>query len=238
MNRIRNLLALAAVVVAAVPLRAQDTTPYEPGSFTLQVPRGITMARSHAQTLPAMQQETFMGGNPRLGLLSVIHTSMRGLPQDSRLRTGAGSDQLLRDTAKLRAAVSSARDTSGAAERELRRMNDDTTVAGRREILRANRDVFRRGSRTITVPAEAREIVTENRITLRSPMTISLGADMPPLSGVLDASVPRRGNMELWIVFYANKAEVPGFSEQAARVLDTFQITGGPTTAPVAPQDE
>jgi len=238
MPRFRTLLALAAVAMAATPLRAQDTTPYEPGSFTLQVPRGIVMTRSHAAAQPSMRQETFMGGNPRLGLLSVIHTSMQGLPQDPRLRAGPGSDQLLRDTAQLRAAVSSARDTSRAAERELRRLNGDTTIAGRRAVLRANRDVFRRGARTITVPAEAREIVTDNRITLRSPMTISLGADMPPLAGILDASVPRRGNVELWIVFYANKAETPGFSADAARVLDTFQITGGATTAPVAPRNE
>jgi len=236
MSPIRSTLALAVLVAAALPLRAQGgTVLYDAGSFTLQVPPGMAMLRNHATNAPNTRSERFMGGNERLGMVMVVHSTVQGVPQDPRLRSVAGTRPLLRDSATVRAAIGSPRDTSRALDRELHRELGDTTLAHRRQLLLQSREVFRSGSRTMTLPAEASEVVTENRITLRSPVSVSLGADMAPLQGTADVSIPRRGDAEVWVVMYVNAANTPGVAATAARVLDTFRITGGPTTAPLAP---
>jgi hypothetical protein len=141
--------------------------------------------------------------------------------------------QIVGDSARRRAALQSGRDTSRAAQREMGALND-TSLAARRTMLRGTRATFVQGSRFVVLGGETREIVTDNRITLRSPATLRIDADLS-LVGTADVSFPRRGPTEFWIVVYAVEKRTPESDAAAARMLDSFYVTGAPTSVPVTP---
>lgn len=234
----RTYVMLVALGVAASPLAAQVAdagSRYDAGSFVIEPPPGIRLARINTTELPTMRSETFGGGDMEHGAVMIIHSVITGLPSDPTFRTPAGVRQVLSDTARRRAAVQSPPDTSRALLNELMKALNDTSLAARRALLASTRTPFaQNASRVVVLGAQTREIVTENRVTLRSSATLHLNTDLS-LVGTADASMPRRGAGEFWIVIYATRTRTPESDAIAVRMLDTFRLTGGPTTVEATP---
>jgi len=229
----RTYVMLVALDVAATPLAAQVAdagSRYDAGSFVIELPPGVRLARIHAAEFPTMRSESFVGGNPEHGAVMITHTVMTELPSDPAFRTPAGVRQVLSDTARRRAAIQSAPDTSRALRNEFMKQLNDTSLAARRALLERTRaPLAQNASRVMVLGAQTREIVTDNRVTLRSSATWNLGPDLT-LVGTADASLPRRGAGEFWVVIYATRVRTPESDAIAARMLDSFRVTGGPTT--------
>lgn len=235
MPRTRSHVVLIALLAAAMSCAARPAAAqnrYDAGSFTIELPQGVRLARTNVSQQATMRAESFTGGDPQNGAVLVIHTVLTGIPQDPALRTPAGVRQIVGDSARRRAALQS-RDTSRAAQRELGMLND-TSLAARRAMLRGTRATFVQGSRFVFLGDETREIVTDNRVTLRSPATLRIDASLS-LVGTADVSFPRRGRTEFWIVVYATEKRTPESDAAAARMLDSFHVTGAPTSVPVTP---
>lgn len=228
------LIALSAAALLAAPSPGAAQSRYDAGSFTVELPPGIQLALTSVNERPTARSETFAGVIPGEALVMVIHTSITGLPADSAMRSVRGYQQIRGDSARLHAAVNSARDTSQAAWRQTRRMLNDTSLSTRRAYLRQNGAVVAMGSRYISVGSDTREIVTPNRLTLRSPATVQIDTDLV-LVGTVDVSVPRRGPADIWLVVYAAKQRTAESNTAATRMLDSFSITGAPTSVPVTP---
>lgn len=224
-------LIAAAALCAVRPAAAQNR--YDAGSFTIELPQGVRLARTNASQQPTMRTESFTGGDPQNGAVLVIHTVLTGIPQDPALRTPAGVQQIVGDSARRRAALQSARDTSHAAQHALGSLND-TSLAVRRAMLQRTRATFVQGSRFVVLGGETREIVTGNRITLRSPAILRIDTNLS-LVGTADVSFPRHGPTEFWIVVYATEKKSADSDAVAARMLDSFHVTGAPTSVPVTP---
>jgi hypothetical protein len=238
MAHIRTYVMLVALGVAATPLAAQVAdggSRYDAGSFVIELPPGIRLARIHAAEFPTMRSESFVGGDLEHGAVMITHAVMTELPSDPAFRTPAGTRQALSDTARRRAAIQSAPDTSRALRNEFMQTLNDTSLATRRALLESTRaPLAQNASRVVVLGTQTREIVTENRVTLRSSATLHIDNDLS-LVGTADASMPCRGAGEFWIVIYATKTRTPESDAIAARMLDTFRLTGGPTTVETTP---
>ncbi|HVG45868.1 MAG TPA: hypothetical protein VM890_14100, partial [Longimicrobium sp.] len=120
-------------------------------------------------------------------------------------------------------------DTSRAYRDKVRSALADTALDGRQYALRQVHATFSAVNQAalLQVSGDPREIVTDERVTLRSPVTLRLQG-MPPLHGTADLMVPRRGEMVLWIVVRAAPRRGPAFDAATERMLDSFRITERP----------
>ena len=235
MSRSRTFLAfLASLTLAAVsaPLHAQYSR-YDGGTFTIELPSGIRtpLALVQRREDPANAFEAYLGTGQHLGmrgLVLVTRTRMLGLPNDRALVDSTMAERMRADTfgAHWRQLRGSRADTSAAARRTLEQMMSDTSVALRRRVLRRAHSLFPRGDATIQLEGEGREIVTEDRVTLRSLATVHLDSG-PPLQGIADLTVSRRagGLLETWVVVYAASRRTPAAEAAAVRMLDSFRVT-------------
>jgi hypothetical protein len=99
------------------------------------------------------------------------------------------------------------------------------TLANLRAIAHQTRANWLAAQRDTRITGEAREIVLPDRLTLRMPMAnVSSGQ-----VGTGDLSVRREGGrVEVWMVMYTASERGPAVDSAAARVLDSFRLTGRP----------
>ncbi|HKP77280.1 MAG TPA: hypothetical protein VJT67_17240 [Longimicrobiaceae bacterium] len=239
MLRTATSFALLALVTASAPLRAQQRPArYDAGSFSLELPSGITGLRLvQRKQDPAQMFEGYVGfgnhGGTRV-LVMVNRTVHHALPGDPALRDSAAARRLLADTssARWRRFRESPADNSPAGQRLFMQVMGDTSLAARRIMVQRLQFLFSHGNDWIRTEGDGREIVTEDRVALRSPATVDL--DMGTMRGTGDVSVSRRG-METWVVIFASAERTPALDGAAARMLDSFRAT---TAAPEATPPE
>jgi hypothetical protein len=224
--KVSRRLTLAALLLAAAPLHAQNagTHRFDGGTFSVELPAGIPAL----QLLRDGGRTQIFGGRHADGSVVLV------------LR-GRATGQVT-DTASARRTLMRMSNDSAAVERRLQDLGDlsrrdpdavldalaDTTLEARRFFLQQVHAAFVQFNQAeIGLSGDAREIVTDERVALRSPVTLRL-AGSPPLQGTADVLIPRRGAMTMvWIVAYAAPRRTPAFDAAAQRTLDSFRVTGG-----------
>ncbi|HEX8693128.1 MAG TPA: hypothetical protein VF746_11950 [Longimicrobium sp.] len=232
MQSFRTSLVVLALLAAAPSLPAQSTRPYDGGRFTIELPRGITgLTLIRKVEDPASAFEGYVGGGYDVGLVMVNRTVLRGVPRHPALADSAALRRLLTDTsaARVRQLREAPVDTSAAARRAFMQAMGDTSLATRRAGLELLQSLFVRGDDWIRLEGDGREIVTEDRVARRSPVTVDL--DRASLHGIADISVPRQGGLEVWMVLYAAVERTPAVEAAAARMLDSFRVKPAPADA-------
>lgn len=220
MSRSRALLVFVALLAAASP--AQGQTRYETGRFTVELPRGVArLELARAVEKPASSFEAYVSRSS-MGVVMV----MRSLP---RGRTGHGIadsaavDRLMEESpARIRQILSAPMDTSARARRMFREIASDTALATRRAHLQTIRQVWGGVHPWLRMEGEGHEIVTEDRVTHRIPVTVT--GEGPPLRGIADLSLSRRPGVEMWMVMYVAPERTPAVEAAAARMLDSFRL--------------
>jgi hypothetical protein len=233
MLRNRTSLALIALVAAAAPLHAQAPR-YDAGSFSIELPSGVAQLRLIRKVEdPASAFEGYVGAGVHRGsrvLVMVNRTMIRGLPSEVTRRDSAALRRLLADTssARWREVRESRLDNSPAAQRVFALAMRDTSLAARRLGLQRAQALFSNGDGWIRTEGEGREIVREDLLALRLPVTVDLDAGL--YRGLVDISIARRG-MDTWTVIFAalEPTLTPALEAAAVRMLDSFR------PAPVAP---
>jgi hypothetical protein len=228
--RTRPCFALAALLLAAAPLHAQNAGMHRvrAGSFSLEVPAYIPgLERVHEEELAGHRFEMFGGGHVDESVVLVQQGRAAEFSTDTAgMRAGLG--RFYRDTALITRYVQALADTAHPEHGEIVRVLRDTTLVNRRWFLHQYRGMWATGSpsRWISISGEPREIVTDERIALRSPIRLQMGEGVPDLYGTVDVVIQRRGEVMVWIVAHAAQQRSAAFDEVTERVLDSFRITG------------
>jgi hypothetical protein len=223
--------ALAVLLLAAVPLHAQPAGMHRvgAGSFSMEVPSYIPgLERVHEQTIAGHHFESFGGGSVDESVVMVQQGRWASFSTDTA-GMRAGMSRFFRDTALIDRYLHALSDTAHPEHGEIVRVLRDTTLVTRRWILHQYRELWAtpNASRWITISGEPREIVTDERIALRSLIRLQLGDGMPDLYGTVDVVIQRRGETMVWIVAHAAQQRTPAFDAATDRILDSFRVTGG-----------
>src|SRR6185436_19465105 len=197
-SHMRIPFAAAALLAAAVPLSAQNapTHRFDAGSFVIELPRDVPgMTLINVRDDPTQRGEGFIGGTAaRDVLVMVTHIQPRAVPND----------------------------TTAAVRNVFEWLKSDTTLATQRVYLQTSRLPFVRATDWIMLDAQARELVTDERVALRSPMTLRLD-NGTLFFGTADMLVSRRGGLETWLVAYLSRTRTPEHDAAAVRMLDSFR---------------
>lgn len=230
------MLSVAALLLAAAPLRAQDggVHRFYAGPFSIDLPAEIPeLSLMHSGETAGTRVDVFGGGHVDDAVV-VVSRSRISLPRDTvelrrLLRRG------IRDEARITRYLRMLSDTSQAVRNQILQEMNDTTLAARRLSLRQGRTMWMSMNPPTWVQfsGEAREIVTADRVTLRSPVTLRI-PELPPLYGTADMSIQRRGEPVVWIVAYATQRRTAAFDEASARMLSSFRVPGD--TGAAAPE--
>jgi len=227
MFRTSASVAFLALVAASAPLQAQQSPArYDAGAFSLELPSGITQLHLvQRKQDPAQMFEGYVGVGVYRGtrvMVMVNHTVHRGLPGDPVLGDSAAARRLLADTssARWRQFREAPLDNSAAGRRAFMQVMADTSLAMRRVAVERLQYLYSHGNDWIRTEGDGREIITEDRLTRRSPATVDL--DSGPMRGTADVSISRRG-METWTVIFAAAERSPALDAAAARMLDSFR---------------
>jgi hypothetical protein len=229
--RIPSFFPIAALLLAAAPLHAQAAGMHRvsAGSFSIEVPAYIPgLERVHEQTIGGQRVESFGGGHVDESVVMVQQARMAAFSTDTAgMRAGMARFNL--DTAVITRYVQALADTAHPEHDEIVRVLSDTTLANRRWFLHEYRRMWAtpHASRWILITGEPREIVTDDRIALRSPIRMQLGEGVPDLYGTVDVVIKRRGDTMVWLVAHAAQRRTPAFDAATERILDSFRVTGG-----------
>lgn len=226
----KTRFALAALLLAAAPLHAQDagTHRFDGGTFSIELPAGIPeLQLVHEGGTGGQQIQFFGGGNVDESVVVVVRARATGVPPDS-VGMRPVLMRVLNDSALVTRYLRMLSDTSRAARAEVLRTLADTSLAGRRVALQQFRGTWLSANPPswVGIGGDARETVTDERITLRSPVTLRM-EEMPQLHGTADMLVQRRGELIVWIVLHAAQRRTPAFDAATERLLDSFRVTGG-----------
>lgn len=105
----------------------------------------------------------------------------------------------------------------------------DTSMATRRAMLQLVRAGMLQARGDVRLEGEPLEIVKDDRITLRTPITMVQQGES--LRGTADVSVSRRGSPSVWVLI-AFQREAGDYDENVAkRALDSFRVTGEDASA-------
>jgi hypothetical protein len=217
-------LALAALLLAA-PLHAQNAGMhrFDGGTFSVELPVGLPalqLLRESAKT------QIFGGRNVDGSVVLVLRGRETGAVTDSALARRTLM-RMSHDSATVERRLQDLGDLSRRDPDEVLDALADTTLEARRFFLQQVHAAFvELNQAEIGLSGDAREIVTDERVALRSPVTLRL-AGSPPLQGTADVLIPRRGTMMVWIVAYAAPRRTPAFDAAAQHTLDSFRVTGG-----------
>lgn len=230
--QMQKWLALAALLLSAGPLAAQTapTHRFDGGTFSIDLPAYIPGLELLHQDVIAGQRLQWYGGGHVDGSVVMV---MRGQPAAFSTDTAgmrANLMQVMHDTALITRYLHALSDTAHPEHEEIVRVMRDTTLTGRRWFLRQFRGtgVALNPSGWITLSGDPREIVTDERITLRSAVTLRLGEDLPPLYGTVDVLIQRRGESIVWMVAHAAKQRTPAFDAATERILASFRVNSPP----------
>jgi hypothetical protein len=228
--RMKRRFALAALLLAAAPLHAQGarTHRFDGGTFSIELPAGLPALQLMRDTGTTIRFQLFGGRHADGSMVLVVRAqptpTWAGVEADTAERRRSAM-RLTNDSALIARYVE-----SGTADpNEVRSALADTTLYSRRYLLRE----FRATLRALTQPAwielggDAQEIVGDERVTLRSPVTLRLKG-LPPLHGTADVLISRRGAMVLWMVARAAPRRTPAFEAATERMLGSFRITERP----------
>src|SRR5690349_3524622 len=102
MSRNSTTLALLALVAASAPLHAQPPARYDAGTFSIELPSGITRLDLIRKVEdPAATFEGYVGAGVHRGarvLVMVNRTVLRGLPSGVTRRDSAALRRMLADS--------------------------------------------------------------------------------------------------------------------------------------------
>jgi hypothetical protein len=234
----RTLTALLVLALFTAPAPVQAQSPrYDGGRFSVELPRGIArLPLVRTAERPMHYVEMYVGGDPVAGVVMVVRSVPLGARTDPILDDSAAVRRLLSDTSRTRAEqyLQGPVDTSAATRRLFNEILNDTSLASRRTDLQSAWAMFSLSNNWIRVEGDGREIVTEDRVSRRFPLTVVLGAG-PPLRGIADFSLTRQAPLEMWMVVYAAPEGTPAMEAAAARLLDSFRLT--PVPAPASPRE-
>lgn len=227
-----RILLAAAMLLAAAPLQAQDVHRADAGPFSLELPAvvpGVELISSGETA--GTRLDGFAGGNVDDGVVAVFRARF-SLPRDTA-QMRIALRRVVSDEALVTRYVRVLGDTSQAVRDEVLQVMSDTTLGARRLFLQRFRTTWTSANPPswVRFSGEAREIVTADRVTLRSPVTLRID-DLPPLYGMAGMSVQRRGEPVVWIVAYASQQRTAAVNETAARVLASFRTPGDAGDAP------
>ena len=227
----KRRFALAALLLAAAPLHAQDARPrrFDGGTFSIELPAGLpALQLMRAGGTATTESQIFGGRHVDGSAVVVMRSRLTGQGAADTAARRRDAMRVLNDSALIAQYVAFG-DTSRAYRDKVRSALVDTALDGRQYALRQVHATFSAVNQAafLEVSGDPREIVTDERVTLRSPVTLRLQG-MPPLHGTADLMVPRRGEMVLWIVVRAAPRRGPAFDAATERMLDSFRITERP----------
>lgn len=232
----RTLAFLVSVaLLMAAPIDGQ--TRHDGGRFTIELPRGIPrLPLVRTAERPVHHVEAYAGGNQAVGMVMVMRILPLGARNAPVTEDSAALRQLLSDTsrARLEQYLEGPADTSAATRRVFAEVMNDTSLANRRTDLQSAWATFSLSNNWIRVEGDGREIVTEDRVSRRFPLTVTFGGETP-MRGIADFSLTRGAPLEMWLVVYAAPERTPAVEAAAARMLDSFRVT--PLPAAVAPRE-
>ncbi len=113
---------------------------------------------------------------------------------------------------------------------------NDTTLATRRALLQLARAGMDQAQADMRITGEPREVVHEDRVALRMP--VKMEADDQVLLGRAEVSVPRRGDVAVWMIAVMSTAAGAELHATAERVMNSFRLSGPmpPPEPPRAPR--
>jgi hypothetical protein len=227
-----RILLAAAMLLAAAPLQGQNVHRVDAGPFSLELPAiipGVELVYSGETA--GTRLDGFAGGHVEDAVVAVFRLRF-SLPRDTT-QMRIALRRVITDEALITRYVHVLGDTSQAVRDQILHQLSDTTLAARRLFLQQGRTTWTNANPPTWVrfSGEAREIVTADRVTLRSPVTLRID-DLPPLYGIADMSVQRRGEPVVWIVAYASRQRTTAVDEAAARMLASFRTPGDTGAAP------
>ncbi len=225
----KRAFALAALLLAAAPLHAQNarTHRFDGGTFSIALPAGIPALRLVGEQSGMVHTQFFFGRHADGSAVLVMRLRSTGLGGDTtEMRRTA--ERLTNDSTLIDQYVQSG-DTSRAYRDQVRRALADTALDGRQYLLRQVRATISAANQParLEFTGEPREIVTDERVTLRSRVTVRLRG-LPPLHGTADMLVQRRGEMIVWIVAHVAPRRSPAFDAAAERVLASLRVAETP----------
>ena len=225
----KRRFAIAALLLAAAPLHSQDARPhrFEGGTFSIELPAGLPALQLLREGGTTTRVQFFAGRHLDGSVVVVMRSHSTGPAADTVGRRRRAT-QVLGDTALVNRYVEFG-DTSQAYRDSVRSALADTTLETRKFVLQQARTTLLAANQSawIELTGAPREIVSDDRVTLRSPATLRLEG-LPPLQGTVDMMIQRRGGMVLWIVARAAPRRTPAFDAATERILDSFRITQRP----------
>jgi hypothetical protein len=105
----------------------------------------------------------------------------------------------------------------------------DTTLAGRWAMLRRGPAALMHAGGFTAELGDTTELVRDDRLTVRMPLTMIMQGDTA--RGTAEVSVPPRGPLAVWVVLLITMPPSVVDQAEAARVLDSFRLTGTLDTA-------
>lgn len=217
-------LTLAALLLAAAPLHAQNAGMhrFDGGTFSIELPADVPALRLMRD---AGRFQIFGGRRVDGSVVLVLRGRATGQVVDTALARRTLT-RISNDSALVNRRLQNLDDLSQADPDVVAELLADTTLENRRFTLQQLHAMLREFNQAeLGLSGEPREIVTDERVALRSPVTLRL-AGAPPLHGTADVLIPRRGTMMVWIVAYAAPRRTPAFDAAAQRTLDSFRVTG------------
>lgn len=224
----RTLLAVAALLLVASPLQAQNDRAhrFDAGPFSIELPADIPgIELVYSGETAGTRLDGFAGGHVDDAVVAVFRARF-SLPRDTtELRRTLR--RVVADDALVTRYVRALSDTAQAVRDEILQAMSDTTLDARRVFLQRFRTTWMSANPPswVQFSGDTREIVTADRVTLRSPVTLRI-EDLPPVYGTADMSVQRRGEPVVWIVAYASQRRGTAFEQAAARMLASFRLPG------------
>jgi hypothetical protein len=226
----KRRFALAALLLAAAPLHAQGarTHRFDGGTFSIELPAGIPALRLTRDVGTTIRYQLFGGRHADGSTVLVVRAQPRPTWSEVEADTAERRRRAMRLTNDS-ALIARYMEYGTADHDEVRSALADTTLHSRRYVLREFRATLRALNQPtrIELGGDPEEIVSDERVTLRSPVTLRLEG-LPPLHGTADVMISRRGAMVLWIVTRAAPRRTPAFDAATERMLNSFRITARP----------